>query len=184
MLDGWIKEAQKYVTIEWIEGLKTLIMRESGGNPNAINRTDSNAQAGHPSQGLMQTIPGTFAAHRDTRLPNNILDPVANIVAGMNYIHRTYGSLRNVQQAHAELPAKGYDNGGMLPSGQLGLNVSGKPEMVLNHAQGEALERRIAGNGDRHCEHHLYVDGKPIQVIAERVVEKNNDKILRRVTAK
>ncbi|MGJ3559634.1 transglycosylase SLT domain-containing protein [Streptomyces sp. INA 01156] len=36
---------------------------ESGGNPNAINLWDSNAKAGYPSQGLMQTIPQTFAAY-------------------------------------------------------------------------------------------------------------------------
>ena len=37
----------------WLAQMAT----ESGGNPNAINLTDSNAQAGHPSQGLLQTIP-------------------------------------------------------------------------------------------------------------------------------
>lgn len=42
-------------------GILNLISHESGGNPNAINLWDSNALAGHPSQGLMQTIPGTFA---------------------------------------------------------------------------------------------------------------------------
>lgn len=71
-------------------GLANMIQRESGGNPYAINRWDSNAQAGHPSQGLMQTIPSTFAAHM---LPGhgNILNPVDNIIAGLRYAIGRYG---------------------------------------------------------------------------------------------
>ena len=37
-----------------------IIQHESGGNPNAINNWDSNAAAGMPSKGLMQTIDPTF----------------------------------------------------------------------------------------------------------------------------
>ncbi|HEX4716811.1 MAG TPA: hypothetical protein VH164_17975, partial [Ktedonobacteraceae bacterium] len=36
---------------------------ESGGNPNAINLTDINAQMGDPSRGLLQVIGSTFAAY-------------------------------------------------------------------------------------------------------------------------
>jgi hypothetical protein len=72
-------------------GVLSMIAAESGGNPNAINLTDSNARAGHPSQGLMQTIPSTFARWRNPALPNNILDPLANIYAGVNYALHTYG---------------------------------------------------------------------------------------------
>lgn len=183
-LGAWIQEAMKYVTIEWPEGLRTLIMRESGGNPRAVNNWDSNAAAGTPSKGLMQTIQPTFDRYRDKRLPNDIFHPIANIVAGMNYIHARYGSLRNVPQAHADQSPRGYDNGGLLPHGQLGLNTSGKPEMVLSHAQGKALEQRIAGSGGCNCEHHLYIDGRAVEVVAERVVEKKNRDLLRRVVAR
>ena len=74
-----------------VPGVLALINSESGGNPNAINLTDSNAAAGHPSRGLMQTIPTTFAAYRNPSLPNNIVDPLANIYAGMNYALNNYG---------------------------------------------------------------------------------------------
>lgn len=72
-----------------------IIQNESHGNPNAINLYDSNAAAGHPSQGLMQTIPSTFAEHA---LPGhgNITDPVDNIIAGVRYAIGKYGSLDNV----------------------------------------------------------------------------------------
>jgi SLT domain-containing protein len=39
--------------ISWLPGLMTIAQHESGGNPNSINLWDSNAKAGHPSQGLM-----------------------------------------------------------------------------------------------------------------------------------
>lgn len=68
------------------------IQTESGGNPNAINRWDSNAKAGHPSQGLMQTIPSTFAAYAGPYRSRGILDPLANIYAGINYAMHRYGA--------------------------------------------------------------------------------------------
>ena len=74
-----------------VPGVLAMINAESGGNPNAINLTDSNAAAGHPSRGLMQTIPGTFATYRNPSLSNNIVDPLANIYAGMNYALNNYG---------------------------------------------------------------------------------------------
>ncbi|MBU3066807.1 transglycosylase SLT domain-containing protein [Nocardia sp. NEAU-G5] len=75
--------------------IAAIVQHESGGNPNAINGWDSNAAAGHPSKGLMQTIDSTFYAHA---LPGhtNIWNPVDNIVAGVRYAIARYGSLDNV----------------------------------------------------------------------------------------
>jgi hypothetical protein len=87
-----------------------IIQGESGGNPRSINLVDSNAQAGHPSKGLMQTIDSTF----DTwHLPgyDNIWDPVSNIIAGTRYALARYGSLDNVpgvRAVHAGHPYVGY----------------------------------------------------------------------------
>ena len=64
---------------------------ESGGNPNAINNTDINAQHGDPSRGLMQTIGATFRAYHVAGTSNNIYDPLANIAAAINYARHVYG---------------------------------------------------------------------------------------------
>lgn len=96
---------------QWEAGLNTLITRESAWNSGAINLTDSNAQAGHPSQGLAQTIPSTFAAFHVAGTSNNILDPVANVAAAIRYIISRYGNITNVQQANANLPPAGYWRG-------------------------------------------------------------------------
>src|SRR5262249_8990935 len=53
---GTVSQALKMLGLpdSWLGPTLTLIERESGGNPNAINLSDSNAAAGMPSQGLMQ----------------------------------------------------------------------------------------------------------------------------------
>lgn len=70
-----------------------LMMKESGGNPDAINTTDINARNGIPSQGLMQVIPPTFAANHVAGTSNNIRDPLANMAAAARYIMRRYGGV-------------------------------------------------------------------------------------------
>lgn len=122
---------------DWEVGMNTLIGRESGWNPNAINLTDSNATAGHPSQGLAQTIPSTFEAYHAPGTSNNILDPVANIAAAMRYIVATYGGIRNVQQAFGATPL-GYANGTSFA--RQGWHMTGEkgPEWV-NFGGGETV---------------------------------------------
>jgi len=93
-VDGWIAEALGLMGMPatFIPGIHSLIMSESSGNPNAINLTDSNAVAGHPSQGLMQTIPTTYAAYVLPSLASRpITDPVSNITAGVRYALANYG---------------------------------------------------------------------------------------------
>jgi Transglycosylase SLT domain len=64
---------------------------ESAGNPRAINLTDSNAAAGDPSRGLMQTIMGTFQAYHWPGTSWDIYNPLANIAAALNYARIRYG---------------------------------------------------------------------------------------------
>jgi soluble lytic murein transglycosylase-like protein len=93
-LDDWISVALSKLGLDQslASGVKAVIMRESRGNPHAINRTDSNAMAGRPSQGLMQVIPSTFRAYVLPELAGRpITDPVANITAGIRYMLANYG---------------------------------------------------------------------------------------------
>jgi SLT domain-containing protein len=114
-------------------GVLSLIQHESGGNPYAINLSDSNARAGHPSQGLMQTIPSTFMAYAGPYASRGIDDPFANIYAGVNYALHTYGSamLGAGGRHNAAGQYIGYDAGGTLPPGpSLVYNGTGQPEIV------------------------------------------------------
>jgi SLT domain-containing protein/phage-related protein len=142
----WIRKAISFAGFPagWAGPMQTLVMRESGGNPNAINLWDSNAKAGIPSGGLAQVIGPTFQAYRDRRLANNVFDPIANLVASMNYIKSRYGSIFHVQQANANLAPKGYDAGGILGPGQTGINLGSKPERILTPGQTESFERLVA----------------------------------------
>ncbi len=64
---------------------------ESGGNPNAINLWDINAQRGDPSKGLMQVIGSTFRAYHVPGTSWNIYDPLANVAAAIHYALHVYG---------------------------------------------------------------------------------------------
>ncbi|HEV7625021.1 MAG TPA: transglycosylase SLT domain-containing protein [Streptomyces sp.] len=103
-LDGWIREARAVMAKHNIpgsyEGIKRNIIRESGGNPNAVNNWDINAQNGTPSKGLLQTIKPTFDAYHVDGTSTNMTDPVANIVAACNYAADRYGSMDNVDSAY------------------------------------------------------------------------------------
>jgi Transglycosylase SLT domain len=93
-LDGWIAKALGLMGLPQAlaPGVQSIIMHESGGNPNAINTWDSNAAAGTPSQGLMQTIPSTFRACVLPSLAGSpITDPVANITAGIRSMIAHHG---------------------------------------------------------------------------------------------
>ncbi len=76
------------------------IMRESSGNPAAINLWDSNAAMGTPSKGLLQVIDPTFQAYHVPGTAFDPFDPVANIAAACNYAADRYGSIDNVFGAY------------------------------------------------------------------------------------
>ncbi|GAA2776523.1 hypothetical protein GCM10010521_64060 [Streptomyces rameus] len=103
-LDGWIRQALGIMKTKGIpgsyNGLHKNIMRESSGNPLAINNWDVNAVNGIPSKGLLQVIPPTFTAYHVPGTSWNIYDPVANITAAANYAADKYGSIDNVNSAY------------------------------------------------------------------------------------
>ncbi|MEU4089501.1 transglycosylase SLT domain-containing protein [Streptomyces aureus] len=103
-LDGWIRESLDIMKAKGIpgsyQGLHKNIMRESSGNPMAINDWDINAINGIPSKGLLQVIPPTFKAYHVAGTSWNIYDPVANITAACNYAADKYGSMDNVNSAY------------------------------------------------------------------------------------
>ncbi|MEC1646606.1 phage tail tape measure protein [Bacillus halotolerans] len=114
----WVAQALniKGLGSEYASALETIAMKESGGNPNVVNRWDSNWKAGHPSQGLMQFIPSTFNANKEPGY-GNIKNPVHQILASINYLNSRYGGILN----HPGLKSMarggryiGYDTGGLI----------------------------------------------------------------------
>ncbi|MFJ4923016.1 transglycosylase SLT domain-containing protein [Streptomyces sp. NPDC088725] len=99
-LDGWIQESLDIMAEHGIpgtyDGIHRNVMRESSGNPMAINNWDSNAVAGTPSKGLLQVIDPTFQAYHVPGTSMDSYDPVANITAACNYAAHRYGSIDNV----------------------------------------------------------------------------------------
>jgi hypothetical protein len=103
-LNGWINHALAIMKAKGIpgsyNGLYKNIMRESSGNPSAVNGWDVNAVNGTPSIGLLQVIQPTFNAYHVSGTSSNIYDPVANITAAANYAADRYGSIDNVNSAY------------------------------------------------------------------------------------
>jgi hypothetical protein len=103
-LNGWINHALAIMKQKGIpgsyNGLYKNIMRESSGNPSAVNGWDVNAVNGTPSIGLLQVIQPTFNAYHVSGTSSNIYDPVANITAAANYAADRYGSIDNVNSAY------------------------------------------------------------------------------------
>ena len=109
--EQWRKLASRalQMTGQYNEGnLNRLLYQmqtESGGNPNAINNWDINAQNGIPSKGLMQVIDPTFRAYAMPGYDKNIYDPLSNMLASIRYALANYGSLA------AAYRGTGYANG-------------------------------------------------------------------------
>lgn len=66
-----------------VDMIERIIANESGGNPRAINLTDNNAAAGHPSKGILQYIDSTF---RYYAMPGftDIWNPLHQLIALFN----------------------------------------------------------------------------------------------------
>ncbi|MEU0940486.1 NlpC/P60 family protein [Embleya sp. NPDC005971] len=125
--------------------------QESGGDPNVVNRWDSNWYAGTPSVGLMQVIGPTYrryaGAFKDTppQLYGVSTAPLANVYASMKYALDQYGSLSRAYDRPGGYASGGivprlYDSGGPLAPGMtLAYNGTGQAEQVYTAEVNRAL---------------------------------------------
>jgi TP901 family phage tail tape measure protein len=169
---GWINQAIDilgdaaggYPKQVWAPRDFVIAMRESGGNPRAVNLWDSNAKAGHPSEGLMQTIQSTFNAYK-IKGHDDIWNPVDNVIAANRYIKARYGDITAVQQGNPAQPPRGYELGGVIDAHMArgGLVLNRKPGGVLLHVaegsndeavQVRPLNDKTDGKGNRELHFH------------------------------
>jgi TP901 family phage tail tape measure protein len=134
-LKTWITKALGIIkeSLSLSKGVYNIAMHESGGNPRAINLTDSNAKAGHPSKGVMQTIDGTFNAY-SIKGHKDIWNPVDNIIAGTRYAISRYGRKWLQKGGNRDKNGNyiGYEMGGILGS-------------IPSLAQGAYIRRKAGG---------------------------------------
>ncbi|MEV3860770.1 hypothetical protein AB0J38_41495 [Streptomyces sp. NPDC050095] len=87
-LDGWVKQALAVMDEHDIpgtyEGLRSAALEKSDGRPDAVAITDRSLKDGTPPVGLLQLDRAAFAEYHVAGTAQNILDPVANLVAGAN----------------------------------------------------------------------------------------------------
>ena len=103
-----------------VNAMLAQIMSESGGNPGIAQQiVDVNGTGESAGVGLLQIIPGTFAAYRDPSLPDDRRDPEANMVAALRYYKARYGTDLTTTWGHGH----GYASGGVLPGYTPGRDV-------------------------------------------------------------
>ncbi|MEN8702434.1 transglycosylase SLT domain-containing protein [Bacillus infantis] len=138
----------------WLGPLQTMAMKESGGNPRAINLWDSNAKRGTPSKGLLQTIDSTFNAYKMPGM-NDIWNPIHNAAAAIRYIQGRYGSIFNTPGMRNMAGGggyKGYYKGGNVPNTQWAWVGEQGPELmkipggskVFDHEQSKSMMAGVA----------------------------------------
>ncbi len=76
-----------------LPGILAQIQQESNGNPDSVNRYDSNAAAGTPSKGLLQVIAPTYQTHAKKGFGNLKYQtvPYTNIWSALHYVKKSYG---------------------------------------------------------------------------------------------
>lgn len=117
----------------WLRQIKS----ESGGNPSIRQQVRDVNSGGNEAMGLVQVIPGTFAAFRDKSLPNDRTHPLANLVAGMNWAKYKAGR-RGTSMLSFIGKGHGYEDG--TKNAKRGLAIVGEsgPELV-NFQGGEQV---------------------------------------------
>lgn len=132
-----------------IAHILNVIQHESGGNARAINLWDSNAQAGHPSKGILQFIDSTFL-HYAMPGHHDIWKPFDQLLAMFNDT-----TWRSDLTLGGWGPSGGrrYANGGWADRPSIFGEVDGEPEIAINPARNtadnhivEAIKARAAKN--------------------------------------
>ncbi len=93
-----------------VDIMLSQIQSESGGNPSIVQQVQDVNSGGNEAVGLLQVIPGTFAAYRDPSLPNDRTNPEANMVAALRYYRSAYGSDLSTMWGQGH----GYADGGLI----------------------------------------------------------------------
>lgn len=140
------KRAMARVGFDWqnpaqVNAMIAQIASESGGDPNRAQEiVDVNGTGESAGLGLLQIIPGTFAAHRDPALPNDRRNPFANMVAALRYYRATYGMDLTTMWGHGH----GYHLGGVASEGAGWIPKTAKgAERVLSPRQTASFEELV-----------------------------------------
>jgi acetolactate synthase small subunit len=112
----WIMAALQLARapISWLGILSTLVSKESGGNPNAV---DPISVDGEHAEGLWQMLPTTFLYYGGR---GSIFNPITEGVAALSYIRSRYGTpyaIPGLASGHYG----GYAGGGTIPMGGTGI---------------------------------------------------------------
>lgn len=153
----------------WLKQIQT----ESGGNPRAVQNgyVDANT-GGNEAAGLVQVAKSTWDAYRDKSLPNDRFNPLASLMAGMNWAKARYGTsgmLGVIGHGHGynmggivdHLRPTLFDGGGWLTQGTSVVQHNPKkPDAVLSNADWRTMYKIAEESGNNRA-----AQGNNIQVV-------------------
>ena len=139
-VSNWINTAMKDAGVsgsQWKNMLETLVMKESGGNPYAVDPTKVDGQN---ATGIAQMLPSTFAEYMKQGM-SSITNPIDNLTAAIRYILATYHSPQGLISATGLGTGsyKGYASGGVIDEPIVGIGLSSGTHYMFGEEGSEAI---------------------------------------------
>lgn len=143
-VQSWIAQALAIAgaPAAWLSAMATLVSKESGGNPAAINPAVAGASGEH-AEGIAQTIPSTFAAYALPGHPN-IFSAVDDLIASVRYIMAAYGSPDRIPGLVSGGTYVGYAGGGWINEPVLGIGAISRQLYTFGEAGREYVTPEAA----------------------------------------
>jgi hypothetical protein len=133
-VSSWIQQALKIAAkpLTWLSPLLTLVGKESGGNPRAI---DPISVDGEHAEGVAQMLPSTFAQYS---LGGSLWNPVAELIAAIRYIAATYVTPFAIPGLLSGNYV-GYANGGVITEPVIGYGTNSGRIYTLAEREAEVV---------------------------------------------
>jgi SLT domain-containing protein len=151
------------------------VMNESSCNPGAINLSDSNARAGHPSVGIAQFVPSTFAANACPGC-GDINNPVCQICASA---HCDCGNCGHGGYGCAKGCIIGLRQGGIVTRPTQALIGEAGPEAVVPLGGGGTFGGDVTIHAPIVVQGNVTRDAMPEVAAASRTIARNVTQELR-----
>lgn len=166
------KQMKVHLTPAGLNAVLRRIRQESNGDPNVVNNWDSNAQAGHPSKGLLQYIQPTL----DAWVPPGVKPDLSNGYTQLLALFNDSNWLADISVPGGWGPTghKRFEKGGLITSHMFAeMGEGGKPEMVIPLTDKSRSVQLINKARKLIGEDEIYTDTKALEQQNQELIGMN-----------